>query len=213
MSKHELFCRYGLICTLTLLLAGCGSTGKNSGTRFYLLNALPATTVPIAGAPTQPPLGVGLAPVNLPQYLERPQIVVRVAQNRLDLNEFDNWGGSLEKNMTRVLAANLSMLLGSPEIQIANVRQSDRYDAYVEIRVMRFERGPDARAVLHTQWRLYGPGRDPAPKITRISHFSSPPIPAPESGSGTEADVAAMSRLLGELSEVVAGAILQTGGS
>jgi len=215
MSKRKRICRYSLYLVLPVLLAACSSTGNNVDTRFYLLSQLPATTAPLSSAPTQPPLAVTLTPVQLPQYLERPQIVIRVAPNRLELSEFDNWGGSLEKNMTRVLAAILSLLLASPDIQIASTRRSVNRDAHVELQVMQFERSPDGRTVLNTQWRLFGPDRDQPPKITQISRFVSDSIPdaTPASDPDRTAVVAAMSQLLGELSQTIARAILRTNGS
>ena len=213
MSIHKRICRFSLTLVVPVLLSACGSTGKGADTRFYLLSQLPAETASLSGARSHPPLAVTLTPVKLPQYLERPQIVVRIAPNRLELNEFDNWGGSLEKNMTRVLAANLAMLLGSPDILIETLRRSADRDARIEIQVMQFERGPDGRAVLNTRWRLFGPDRDQPPKIMQISRFVSDLVSEPGPDSDRTAEVAAMSRLLGELSTTIAQAIVRTGGS
>ncbi len=215
MPMRQRISRYSLFLVLPLLLSACSSTGKNADTRFYLLSQLPPETAPLSSAPTQPPLAVTLTPIQLPQYLERPQIVVRVAQNRLELSEFDNWGGSLEKNMSRVLVANLSILLASPDIQITTLRRPTNSDAHVEVQVMQFERSPNGRAVLNAQWRLYGPDREQPPKLTRVSRLTSDPIPEPESTPTPDrtADVAAMSQLLGALSKTIAQAIVQTGGS
>ena len=55
-------------------------------------------------------VAVVVASVRLPQYLERPQIVTRSGDNRLQLAEFDQWGGNLYQDMTRVLAQNLARL-------------------------------------------------------------------------------------------------------
>jgi len=211
MSKRQRISRYCLYLVLPVLLAACSSVGKNADTRFYLLSQLPAATAPLGSAPTQPPLAVTLTPVQLPQYLERPQIVIRVAPNRLELSEFDNWGGSLEKNMTRVLAANLSLLLASPDIQIVNTRRSVDRGTTVEIQVMQFERSPDGRTVLNTQWRLFGPDRNQPPKITQTSRFVSDSIL--ETAPDRTAVVAAMSQLLGELSKTIAQTIVQASGS
>ncbi len=213
MSKRQRISRYCLYLVLPVLLAACSSVGKNADTRFYLLSQLPADTAPLSSAPVQPPLAVTLTPVQLPQYLERPQIVIRIAANRLELSEFDNWGGSLEKNMTRVLAANLSLLLASPDIQIATLRRSVNRDAHVEIQVMQFERSPDGRTVLNTQWRLFGPDRDQPPKITQISRFISDTIPEAAPDTDRTAVVAAMSQLLAKLSKTIARAIVQASGS
>jgi len=85
----------------------------------------------------------------------------------------------------------------------------------VEIQVQRFEPGPDGRAELKVQWRMFEPGRKRPATLTRLEQFVSAPIPAgaPGAQDDRQADVAAMSTLLGELSQAIAAAILRAGGS
>ena len=187
-----------------LLLSGCLQTTAEDKTRFYLLSALPDTTAPIAGVRLNPAITVDVAKLRLPQYLQRPEVVTRVDTNRLVLSEFDLWGGSLEKNMTRVLAANLSALLSTSEVHIESRRRPAGIDAAVEIEVMQFERTPGGRSVLEVQWRVFGPERDKAPLASKISRFTSAPVSASPS---VDATVAAMSALIGDLSVALAQAI------
>ena len=83
--------------------------------RFYLVTPLEGAQ---AAAPAPGP-GVVVAAVRLPKYLERPQLVTRSGDNRLQLEEFHQWGGNLGKDLTRVLAENLSRLLGSDAVVAA----------------------------------------------------------------------------------------------
>ena len=48
------------------------------------------------------PIGVG--PVTVPDYLDRPQIATRSSSSSLQFSEFDRWAEPLEKNLMRVLA-------------------------------------------------------------------------------------------------------------
>lgn len=182
-----------------LLLAGC-ATGDAPTTRFYVLGTLPGDSAPLSDARRDPPIAVDIATLRLPQYLERPQIVTRSARNELALAEFHQWGGNLAKNMTRVLARNLSLLLGTAEITVFSRRPPAPADVRVDIDVLQFERGPDRRVLLSAQWRLRS-GADGAPRLARISELTSEAI---EADAGMEATVEAMSRLLGELSIVIA---------
>ena len=85
-----------------LTLAGCA----DKPTRLYVLTA--TTEKPAATSPSG--LAIGIGPITLPKYLDRPQIVSSVEANSLDQANFDQWGGDLNDNITRVLATNLSNL-------------------------------------------------------------------------------------------------------
>ncbi len=193
-----------LAALLSTALTGCPVTQPTPVTRFYVLGALAPGTEALPGAKREPRLSVELSALDLPQYLERPQIVTRVDANRLLLSEFDKWGGNLEKDMTRVLAGNLSQLLATPEIHAAR-RAPTPVDVRLELQVMEFERAPDGRAHLVAQWHLLQ-GRAKTLLTSRVSKLASAPIPK---GSEMEATVAAMSGLLGELSRDIATAIVE----
>jgi uncharacterized protein len=199
-----------IIITMSLALGialstGCVPTLESQETRFYVLGALPAGTPPLKGTPNDKPLIVDLSSVTIPQYLQRPQIVTRVSQNQLVLSEFDNWGGSLEKNMLRSLAGNLSMLLATPEIHIAARRVPTGTDARVEVEVMSYEYNPDGKVHLQVQWRLVDGDRDRTPILSRVSTFTSGPITG---ARDIPQIVGAMTGLLGDLSTKIAEAIV-----
>lgn len=191
-----------------LALSACVPSLDGQETRFYVLGTLPAGTESVSGADTANPLTVDLASVTIPQYLQRPQIVTRVSANQLALSEFDNWGGSLEKNMLRSLASNLSTLLATPKVHIAARRVPTDTHARLEVEVMAYERGPDNRVRLEAQWRLVGGDRERAPLVSRVTLLTSEPL----SDSGMAATVSAMTTLLGEFSAVVADAIVSSTG-
>jgi ABC-type transport auxiliary lipoprotein component len=48
----------------------------------------------------------------LPPYLDRPQLVTRAGSNRMVLADFDSWAEPLQGLFARVLAKNLTLLLG-----------------------------------------------------------------------------------------------------
>jgi uncharacterized protein len=190
---------------LALLGAGltAGCAGKSvAGTRFYVLTPLAAE--PLANAGRAQPLSVDVVDLRLPQYLERPQIVTRTGDNRLALAEFHQWGGNLRKDMHRTLARNLSVLLATPNVSISPNRPPKAADFRVELEVMQFEQGADARVRLSVQWRL-SQGRDRVPLEVRILDLESPEVIGEPD---FDAIVSAMSALYGELSRDVARAIL-----
>ena len=102
-------------------LFGCmGAT--TPATRLYVLNPLDSGISLVSETDQKGSLSVEVASLRLPQYLERPQIITRSSGNRLERAEYHQWGGNLRKNMTRVLAKNLSQLLATPDIAISPYR-------------------------------------------------------------------------------------------
>ena len=79
-------------------MAGCNLTASQP-THFYVLTPLTRADrlQPITGDKLELALGVG--PVTLPSYLDRPQIVTRLESNRLDMAEFEQWAEPLQESV------------------------------------------------------------------------------------------------------------------
>ncbi|MGH7872044.1 MAG: PqiC family protein, partial [Candidatus Binatia bacterium] len=104
-----------------LLFAACGSfSAKPDPSRFFTLSALPAPEDAAKKAPGDSSgISLGIGPITLPGYLDRQEIVIRVAQNQINLAENDRWAEPLEENFSRVLSQNVAALL-----------RADRVNAY-----------------------------------------------------------------------------------
>ena len=87
--------------------AGCTSAPS----RFYTLNST-AT----GGASAKSDLAIMVGPVSIPAEVNRPQFTVQVATNRVAVDEFNRWAGPLNENIARVVAGDLSALLGTPQV-------------------------------------------------------------------------------------------------
>jgi len=192
-----------------VVLAATLATGCSSAppTRFYVVTPLEgsAAAAPSPASAPVPGPGVVVAGVRLPQYLERPQLVTRSGDNQLQLQEFHQWGGNLAKDLTRVLAENLSQLLRSDAVVAAPHTLRVRPDYRVEVEVLRFERAEDARVHLTAKWWLMR-GADGAPLVGPTTTLASEPLPAAPTFEPT---VAAMSRAYGELARAIAQEILR----
>ena len=90
-----------LLGAAVLLLGACASSPPSS---FYLLTPMSAAPAVRGSGPI-----VGVGPVRLADYLDRPQIVSRAAPNRLQVSEVHRWGGSLQDNLLLVLACLLTL--------------------------------------------------------------------------------------------------------
>lgn len=151
-----------LPATLLLLLGGC-TLGKHSRpARFYVLNSLPEETAPLSENASDIPY-IGVGPVEIPSYLDRPQVVFRIAENELSTNEFQRWAEPLSDGTTRILRENLSELLGPEKVIAFPWLSSFKRDYEIHVVILRFEPQTTTREVeLRVFWRLLTPGeRDP----------------------------------------------------
>ena len=80
---------------------------------------------------------IGVGPVQMPEYLNRPQIVSRKSTIELFLDEFNKWAEPLEDNFTRVLAENLANILRTDPVVIFPSRGSIPVDYIVTLDVIR----------------------------------------------------------------------------
>ena len=96
----------------------------------------------------------------LPGYLDRQEIVTRVAQNQINLAENDRWAEPLEENFSRVLSQNVAAILRADQGN-AYPWAIDKKPVYlVEVEVLRFE----AKRSKRCNWRRAGRCEIPARK-------------------------------------------------
>ncbi len=189
-----------LVLTCVLLgLTGCA--GSADPTRFYVLGpvAAPPTT---NAASNGRDLRVGIRNVELPRYLERPQIVTRASANRLELAEYHQWGAPLRLTVPTLLAENLVRLLPSEQVQVFPWARAFAPDAQVLVEVTRLEGAIGGESVLAARWRILGRAGDEIGVGT--SRFTE------TSGGDYESLVAAQSRLFGSLSRDIAEGVRRT---
>jgi uncharacterized lipoprotein YmbA len=134
-----------MLCGLAALAAGCASTPPS---RFYTLNG----TATSAAAPSD--LSVAVGPVTIPGAVDRPQMVVNMGANQVELDEFNRWAAPLQNNISRVVAVNLGALLGTSRVTLFPQMLSADADFRVAIEVQRFESSPGEAAVLDAVWTV-----------------------------------------------------------
>jgi uncharacterized lipoprotein YmbA len=144
------------LAAATFFLTDCG--GNSSGARFYTLTSLdlPEKAGQAAGGEETVILRIG--PVQIPDYLDRPQIVTRTAANKISLGDFDLWGGSLKADVERVLVENLSVLLAKDHISTVGWKSRYSTPASVPVRLDRFDAAPGDKVVLKARWGILGKG-------------------------------------------------------
>ena len=84
---------------MVFLLAACSTTPD---VKYYTLNPLSDMQPDIPQGVSGDTLVIGVGPVEFPRFLDRPQIVTRRSQNRVEVSEFHRWAGSFSENFTGV---------------------------------------------------------------------------------------------------------------
>ncbi len=175
----------------SVALAGCASSKP---ARFYSLSAIAAP-----GASGATNISVLVGPVTIPASVDRPQFVVQVAANRVEVDEFNRWDSPLGDSVARVIAANLSTQLGTPDVAIAPL--ANFKPAYtVAIDIQRFDSIKDQAAILEAVWTIQAT----AGGATRSGRTS---VREPVHGHGYEALAAAHSNAMARLSADIAASI------
>jgi uncharacterized protein len=140
-----------LFCITSFMLTGCASSQP---TRFFVLNALEYSR-------KEPPqtcqhdriFTVGINPVNMPRYLDRPQIMTRVNDNELRLSELNVWAEPLKDTLTRVIAQNLRSV-PCADIVIMPKALSKQIIYRLSADVIRLDGTLGGQALLHVQWSI-----------------------------------------------------------
>jgi uncharacterized protein len=181
----------------TLTVSAC-STGPP--VRLYVLTSLPrAESVPPAAS--RRALSIGVGPVELPQYHNRPQIVTGQHSSELHSAASAQWAEPLQDGFTRVLAENLSLLLATDRVAIFPWKTFvPEYQVVVEVTHFLGQTGGEVSLV--ALWSILNKdGREAL--VSKKSSFQE------STGSSEyEALAAAMSRTIAALSRDIAAALL-----
>lgn len=178
-----------------LTIAGCATTPPPT----YFQLEEPAN-VQLSGV--ERGIAVGVGPLSLPAYLDRPHIVTRATEHRLELSDFNRWAEPLKDSMLRVIAVNLSNQLETTRVfALPRRRPVVPIEFKVEINVARFDGSLGGEVMLVARWILLG--KEDQLISTKVS------IIREQSGGGDyDALIKAQNRTLNTLSNEIAQAIL-----
>ncbi|MCB1786654.1 MAG: membrane integrity-associated transporter subunit PqiC [Gammaproteobacteria bacterium] len=184
-----------VVLVVALGVAACATTPSAN---FFTLN--PADVEPQVA---RSDLSLALGPIDLPGYLDRPQIVTRAGGNRLSVDEFNRWGGLLEEEISRVLAEHLSRRLGTDRIYSYPSRVAADTDYRVVLEIRRFDGILGGEVVLDLAWSLVD-DRTAEVLLTRQAAYRGA-VP----GSDYGAYAAALSALVIQFGDDLAAALAQ----
>lgn len=155
--KHILSVRLivtAFVFFVLLLLEGCISVPRSPAPHFYTLQPIKEIGTALADANSLTDAVVGIGPVTLPEYLNRPQIVTKSGDNTIEFAQFERWAESLDEEIGRVIARDFSILLPGTGIEIFpwNSIIPIRYQVIME--VIQLDCRLDGEAVLCMQWSI-----------------------------------------------------------
>jgi uncharacterized protein len=186
------------LATLSLLavsLAGCGSSPKPT---YYTLSS---SLAPAKQVQPTASFSVVVGPVTLPELVDRPEFVVRAAANRVVLVEQHRWAEPLKREVPRVIASNLSRLLGTTRVFAYQQSMIGGANYRVLVDFERFDSIPGDSVQVEARWsvqRVAG-GNDVRTERSIVS--------VPTDGQSYEALAVAHGRALEQMSEEIAGVI------
>jgi hypothetical protein len=183
-----------------LALAGCVNLGGGTQqtTKFYVLNSLYSAKGDIDTMRTTDETIIGVGPVKIPEYVNRPQIITRTSNNELEVAPFARWAESLESNLSRVVAENLTVLLSTDRVLVYPWKGTVTVDYQVALDVTRFDGVLGGPVSMRARWTVLGDnGKELlSRKLSSLSTSAD--------ADSYENLVAAQSQLLADLSRQIA---------
>jgi uncharacterized protein len=180
-----------LMAAAMLALAGCVSSPEM---RYYVLTA--------DAAPSSEPdaTRVSVAPVTIPDLVDRPDLVVRAAPNRVQIADQDRWGEPLRDAVPRVLATNLQRRLG-PRYAVSGGHRVSGGPAPIRVAldIRQFDAVAGGEVSVHADWSVRSDKAPARPGQSRVRE--------PIAEGGYAGIAAAFSRALDRLAADIAEAI------
>lgn len=186
MTIPPLFLRAALL-PAALLLAGC-----SAATTYYRLGSDGPTPVRSGG------LFVAVGPVDLPGYIDRPELVFQNGDNQFQVPTTAVWAGTLHDNLVQTLRDDLGRRLDSGNVVAFPAPAGTPVRYQVEINVGQFHAVSGTNAILDVSWRVVEPSSGRTLSRHNASYQES------IAGDGYGAVVKAESALVARLADAVA---------
>ena len=136
----------------TLLLGACAESAPFS---YYTLvgpvDAVPATPIPLGTA--RAPVLIEVMPTNVPQQVQRPQLVLTTGGGQVKFLEQQRWSQPVADEISQALSQDLTRSL--PAIDVYRSTHADTQAVYrIALNVQRFDSVPGSRATLDAVWSV-----------------------------------------------------------
>ena len=177
-----------------LLLGGCISLPNSPMSptpRFYMLSAINDTQVS-KKINIKPGLIIGVGPVKIPEFLDRPQMVTKDKQGILKFDEFNRWGESLDLGVARLIREDLTVMVPGAKLTLYPWNPSIAVKYQVVVEVVQLDSELDRDMSFVVQWVVIDVQNSKTIIIKR-SVFHQPIIPQNYSGLAKTISIACAS--------------------
>jgi len=99
-------------------------------------------------------VSLGVGPLSVPDYLKRPQIATRLAENRYKFEDSQRWAGLIEQDMLAVITSNLGLMLSTDKVAAFPWLNFFKPDYRIAIDVLQFDSALDGDAVFKARWSI-----------------------------------------------------------
>jgi uncharacterized lipoprotein YmbA len=181
-------------------LAGCAANTPR--THYYTLDAVARSSNSAAGSTAATStVRVSVWQVNIPEVVDRSQLVVRSAPNRVEIADFHRWAEPLRLGVARVVADDIAARLGDGFTVVSGQPGGLKPDVRVSLDVQKFEAVPGEGVTVEALWTVR-PATGEARTGRSLAEERAP-------GQDYAAIAAAFSRALARIADDV-GAEIQT---
>lgn len=152
--KQGIFMRMvALYMFFGLVFSGCISVPNSPTPRFYMLKTAIDNQACQKFNITSNVI-IGLGPVKIPEYQNRPQIVTQNKDRMLTFAEFDRWGEPLDLAVARIINENLIVMLPGVNLQSYpwNLVIPVRYQVIMDVTQLESELDKDL--LFTAQWSI-----------------------------------------------------------
>jgi uncharacterized lipoprotein YmbA len=141
-------------CCLTvvlLLLAGCASSPSARRYVFAPKDGWRAVATRDAMASEYT---VRLAPVHMPAYLDRPQIVTRINDAEIKIDQFHRWGMPLNVTVSEILSASIGRSIPEAFVDVLPSRAVAHPGYQIRVDIVRLDGQLGGEVELIAQWLI-----------------------------------------------------------
>lgn len=165
---------------LALALSGCISVPNSPTPRFYVLQAVYENQVNKKINIASDVL-IGVGPVKIPEYQDRPQIVTQDKEKMLKFAQFDRWGESLDLGVARLIEEDLTVMLPGAKFTLYPWNSTIAVKYQVVVEIVKLDSELDKDLFLVAQWLVID-AENSKTMIIKRSEFRQTIIPQNYSG-------------------------------
>jgi len=186
---------------LVAALSTSCSLGGNPPQYDYYVSTPPEAPPRVADQPQNSPLVLVIAPVELPSYLNRDQVVTRTGEYSIVYSKRDRWAEPLNEAFEGILRQCLARRLSPQGISVQARRIGLVPEYTLQVELLRFERHDSHHVELWARWTLRSKAGS-----TRGNEFRIHEATASEDVRGAAASLShAIDRLSGEVAAATRG--------